>query len=300
MIETPQVTALAPWFGGKRTLASTIVGLIGKHSAYFEPFCGGLAVLFAKPESAQETINDLNTDIVNLASLLQDENSAVELYDRLSRTLVCESIMTDSKNYLKENPPFGDEFQQEPTQTRIDRAYWWFLGQWMGRNGVSGTAREDYQIAVRWTPGGGSPTTRWFNAVDALPWWHQRLRKAAILNSDGFEIIPKFSDSSDVVIYCDPPYVAQTRSGMMSGRKGSSYRHEFDASDHLKLALLLREFKRARIIVSYYDCEQVRELYDGWTFHEIKMEKLIARTSGKRDTVNEVLICNFNDRVLFN
>ena len=38
-----QIKALAPWFGGKRTLAPRIVAELGPHRAYWEPFCGSLA-----------------------------------------------------------------------------------------------------------------------------------------------------------------------------------------------------------------------------------------------------------------
>ena len=38
-----KIRALAPWFGGKRTLAPAIVQQLGKHTQYFEPFCGSMA-----------------------------------------------------------------------------------------------------------------------------------------------------------------------------------------------------------------------------------------------------------------
>ena len=66
-IEKPRISALAPWFGGKRTLAPAIVEELGPHTAYWEPFCGSCAVLFAKPPLAFEQINDLHGDLINLA-----------------------------------------------------------------------------------------------------------------------------------------------------------------------------------------------------------------------------------------
>lgn len=35
-----KIKALAPWFGAKRNLAPVIVGLLGEHRIYWEPFCG--------------------------------------------------------------------------------------------------------------------------------------------------------------------------------------------------------------------------------------------------------------------
>jgi len=51
---TGKIKAIAPWFGGKRTMASTIIQELGPHSQYFEPFCGSMAVLFAKPPAQKE------------------------------------------------------------------------------------------------------------------------------------------------------------------------------------------------------------------------------------------------------
>jgi DNA adenine methylase len=82
-----KITAIAPWFGSKRTLAPEIIRQLGPHSAYWEPFCGSMAVLLAKEPSAMETVCDLHGDLTNLAWVLQDEPSAIQLYDRLLRML---------------------------------------------------------------------------------------------------------------------------------------------------------------------------------------------------------------------
>lgn len=66
------ITAIAPWFGGKRNLAPAIVEELGPHRGYWEPFCGSLAVLLAKPRVSQETANDLHGDLINLARVLQE------------------------------------------------------------------------------------------------------------------------------------------------------------------------------------------------------------------------------------
>ena len=49
MIDAPAIKAIVPSFGGKRTLAPQIVAELGEHRAYWEPFCGSMAVLIAIP-----------------------------------------------------------------------------------------------------------------------------------------------------------------------------------------------------------------------------------------------------------
>ena len=39
------------YYGGKQQLASKIVSLLPEHKIYCEPFIGGAAVLFAKPQA---------------------------------------------------------------------------------------------------------------------------------------------------------------------------------------------------------------------------------------------------------
>ncbi len=144
--DAPAVTALVPWFGSKRTLAPTIVSELGQHRAYWEPFCGSMAVLLAKPPSASETVNDLNGDLVNLARVLKDPCEGPRLYRRLRRTLCCQEFVAEARQRLRTDV--------NPT----DRAYWFFLNSWLSMNGLAGSKAgmvHDRGIARRYTSGGG-------------------------------------------------------------------------------------------------------------------------------------------------
>lgn len=305
---TPEmkIKAVLPWFGGKRTMAPDIVEELGPHTQYFEPFCGSMAVLFAKAPSQKETVNDLHGDLVNLAHVLQDISTAEPLYERLGRTLMSEGLLDEARDMLGHDEP-------DATWGRhgaVDRAYWYFIASWMGRNGTAGTERLDYQIAVRWTKSGGSPTVRFRNAVDSIPAWHERLRNVVILRRDAFSILDRFEDCAGTAIYCDPPYPAETRSNVADsvqtkGGGGGRYLHEFKhgssalfaagEDDHAKLARILRQYKHARIIVSTYECARYRELFEGWTFIDKTRQKHLHAQNGRGarpKDAPEVLIIN--------
>lgn len=68
--------------GSKWRLAPKLVKLIPAHHSYVEPFFGSGAVLFNKPASNIETINDLDHDVVNLFRCIQCDA------DRLARTVM--------------------------------------------------------------------------------------------------------------------------------------------------------------------------------------------------------------------
>ena len=304
-------------FGGKRKLANAIAQELGKHTQYYEPFCSSMAVLFAKNPSQKETVNDLHGDLINLARVLQVQSLAEDLYDRCQRAIVSEGLLNDAKAYLKANP------LPDPDLNDVERAYWYFLSSWMSRNGTAGTKRVDYQLAVRWTCGGGSPTVRWRNVVQSIPWFHARLLNVVVLQRDAFDFIHKFEDKKGTAVYVDSPYTAKTREGYRGG-KGSDhqYVHEFNhaadhafkpgrmfkeqcdvcgntaqehKSDHERLRDVLAQYKHARIVVSYYDCEEIRELYDGWTFVKHTRQKHMHSAGGRGRRpreAKEVLIIN--------
>lgn len=289
------VKAILPWYGGKRTLAPDIVAELGEHTQYFEPFCGSMAVLFAKAPSQKETVNDLHGYATNLAKVIQYPKSAEDLYDRLQRVIMCEGILLDAQRWLEScGPDIGTD-----SGPYTEAAYWYFLASWMGRNGTSGTARQDYQLAVRWTKNGGSPTVRFRHAVDSIPWWHERLRNVVILRRDAFAILPKFEDVPGTAIYLDPPYMADTRSrNDGAGRYLYEFQHTenlLEADDHVRLCRIASSFRRARVVVSYYDCPQVRQAYAGWTFVSKARHKHLAVVSSRTQGVKEcpeILIIN--------
>jgi len=65
-MKTEIVKPVLRWPGGKRRLLKKLLPMIPPHICYCEPFIGGGAVLFAKPRSEVEVINDLNGDLVAL------------------------------------------------------------------------------------------------------------------------------------------------------------------------------------------------------------------------------------------
>jgi DNA adenine methylase len=247
-------------------------------------------VLLAKTPSPHETVNDLHGDLVNLARVLQHETAAPALYGHLQRALVSEDLLKQARKYLERPIKLSEEIHS----SQMERAYWYFLASWMGRNGVSGMDRIEYQLAVRWTAGGGTPTKRWLSAIESIPAWHRRLQNVVILNRDALTFIDRFEDKPHTAIYVDPPYVR-------GSREHGNYKHDFDAGSpmfgdaHGQLVDLLNGYKHARIVVSYYDCPRIRELYAGWTFIDCTMNKNLHAQNGRgarKKEAPEVLIVN--------
>lgn len=276
------INAIAPWFGGKRTLAPLIVSELGTHRAYWEPFCGSLAVLLAKPESHMETVNDLHHDLVNLARVIASDRWG-ELAEKLDRTLVHEDLVAEAAASAKRQGGIAKSVDAVD-EASIERAYWFFIGSWMGRNGFAGTPNQ-YGFSLRYTSTGGAAGFRFGSCVRSLGPWHDRLKKVLICNRNAIDLVEKIEDRKGTVIYCDPPYL----------HEGSKYTHTMDSSDHEKLAEKLRRFRLTRILVSYYEDDWLDDAYPGWTRIGASFRKGLAnatKRNAKKKDAPEVLLIN--------
>lgn len=288
-----KVSALVPWFGAKRQMADKIIAELGKHGAYFEPYCGSAAILFAKAKASQETVNDIHGDLINLARVVQDDAGAEQLFDRLSRTMFAEPLFDSAALEIVASDPPAAPYPIG--QKHIERAYVYFIVSWMGRNGAAGTKQAadggGNCMSVRWTPGGGGSGIRFKNVVDSIPDWFDRLRNVQILRRDAIEVIKEIEDDERTTIYVDPPYFKETR----GNGGGSTYLHDFDDKDHVELATELNRFKSARVVVSYYEEPRVSEFYEGWTYLRFDIQKNMVKSSKREkndEKAPEVLVIN--------
>lgn len=275
--ERPAIGSLLPWFGSKRTLAPRIVGELGKHRAYVEPFCGSMAVLFDKPPTGIEVVNDLHKELINLARVCRDPIKGPMFLRRIRRWSFHAGVCEDAKNSLK------------TSTTEVDRAVAYFAMSWLGMNGFSGTRTESTNVneCRRYTLlGGGYPSKRWQSASSSMIWIGRRLRSVDIRSECGIRLIERLADVAGQVMYVDPPYI----------EKGSAYLHDFIDQDHKTLARLLGRFQKTRVVVSYYAHPLLDELYRGWTRVDCTMTKNMVN-QGMRDAeveakAPEILLIN--------
>lgn len=280
------ITALAPWFGGKRTLAPEIIAELGPHRVYWEPFCGSMAVLLAKPPASMETVNDLHGDLINLARTIRHQRAGAQLYRRLRRTLLHQDIHAEAKANIGDTAHEVVTFDTGHVEhCDVQRAYDYFLLSWLGRNGMSGSASHNHTWCTRYTANGGHGAKRFAAAVDSIPAWRERMRQVTILRTDAFALLERIEDAPGTAIYCDPPYIV----------KGSKYVHDFGNGDHQRLAELLRRFRHTRVVVSYYAHPLLAQLYPQWTRREIEVSKALAHQGARTASdarATEVLLLN--------
>ena len=203
---------------------------------YLEPFCGSGAVFFKKNPGTVETINDIDSNIVNLFRVLRDQPDALrraleltpysrEEYD-LS-FLQCEDPVEKARRYM----------------VRTTQA----IGAKMYGNQKCGW-RNHKQMKI------GGTACKWGGIVNTIDAATERLRGdtkhlVQIEHMDALRLIESYNHS-DVLMYLDPPYVLSTRQGKL-------YSHEMSTGDQEKLLDLIAKSK-AKILISGYE----NELYE--------------------------------------
>ena len=60
------------WVGGKSRLRRHIIPLLPPHTCYVEPFAGAAWVLFGKPPSSVEVINDIDQELINFFRVIKE------------------------------------------------------------------------------------------------------------------------------------------------------------------------------------------------------------------------------------
>jgi len=186
---------LISYYGGKARIASKIVSYINKipHTVYVEPFCGGAAVLFAKPRSVvtnghhyREVINDTSDILISLY------RCAIECPDelalKLEATLFSQSDHARAKVICK-NP-------KDYTPIEIAWAYFVNVNCSFSKKLNSGWGTS--VIAC-------NSASTWQNRITSLKEKLDRLQSVHVSCEDALKCIDRW-DSPQSLIYCDPPY----------------------------------------------------------------------------------------------
>lgn len=260
------------WHGGKHFLAKRIVDLMPPHTTYLDAYAGGLNVLLAKPsEGISEYANDLNGDLMNFWSVLVNEDGFKKFLRWIETTPLSEQIFEESL--------------VNKTRSNAERAFWFFIRLRQSRQGLG----KDYCTPTsRRRRGMNENVSAWLSAVDGLPEIHQRLRRVEVWNRSAVEAIRKL-DGPDFFVYCDPPYLHETRSS--TGEYGQ---FEMNRENHTELLLTLAGM-RGKFLLSGY----LSKLYSdsatmfGWNCYKFDLPNN-ASSSSTKERKTECLWSNYN------
>lgn len=265
-----KVTAIAPWFGSNRMLASRFAEELDGCKWVGVPFAGGMSEL-AHIKARTILVNDIHRHVVNLARVIADPEMRPELIRRLDR----KAFHPDELKAAQQRCASA-----EPNGVDLDAATDYFVCVWMGRSHIAGINHEFMgRPSIRWNSNGGDSAVRYRSAVRGLVAWSKIMRRCTFETMDFAQFITRCEDAENHGIYCDPPFPGP----------GERYKFTLTPERHHELARILSAFKKTRVVCRFYDHPAVREMYPGihwnWTH-------LDGGRKQSNDKAPEVMIVN--------
>lgn len=230
--------ALMKYPGSKWSIAKWVISFFPQHHSYLEPFMGSGAVLFNKPRSHIETVNDLDGNVVNLFRWIREDP------ERLAREIYLTPYSREVYNRAFDEKP-EDSFQKAVNfYIRLN------MGHGFRTNGEKVGWKNDVQGRER-----SYASQDWCHLPEKIMQAAERLRGVQIEQMPATELIRRYN-YPNVLIYADPPY-------LLSTRHGKQYREEMSDADHVELLETILRHKGPAII-SGYECNLYNSMLAGW------------------------------------
>lgn len=257
------MNAVMKYPGAKWSIASWIISKFPQHHSYLEPFFGSGAVLFTKPRSNIETVNDLDGDVINLFRWIRED----------PERLASEIRWTPYAREVFEQAFAGMKAEKDPFRRAVNYYTYMMMGYGFRNTGNKTGWKIDVQGREK-----SYATNMWCDAPNKILQAAERLRGVQIENRPAVKLIERFN-FPNVLVYADPPYLMETR-------YGEQYRVEMTKQDHLDLLECLLRHKGPVLLSGYYS-----DLY-GETLKDWYMETTICRNQ-RADAAKECLWMNF-------
>lgn len=284
------------WVGGKKALRKLIYTMFPvQFDRYIEVFGGGGWVLFGKPPNLKrklEVYNDYNSNLANLfycvknrtcAFLLElgflplnsrDEFSIIRTFlekQEPDTTFLQEELTLAEQNL---SPPDYEEIRtillENAQMTDVKRAAAFFkLIRYSYGSGCTSFGCQPFDVR---------------KCFDAIWQASHRLSETVIENKD-FEALIRQYDRDSAFFYCDPPYYETE----------GHYEVVFRKEDHMRLRDTLKAC-RGKWMVSYNDCDFIRELYDGYYITAVTRLNNLAQRYESGCEFPEVIITNYDPK----
>ena len=243
---------------GKISLSDFIINNLPEKyedMTYVEPYCGAINILLNKKKSFVEIINDIDNDVMQIYRALRDEPK--EIIRRLNLCKYCEETFLRATKKTQ----FDDY---------LDHGVNEFILRRMSRGGFKKAFAIDKVGELN----------AWETVLKSLPDLAERLEEVYIFNKKAIDVIKSFN-SANTLVYCDPPYLHETRVSKQV------YKSEISTDDHIELAHCLNHFE-GKVMISGYASPLYNKLYKGWNISK----KAIVAQKDKEKKV-EILFKNF-------
>jgi DNA adenine methylase len=236
--------------GSKWSMASWIINHMPEHKTYLEPFFGSGAVFFNKGPSQIETLNDMDSSVVNLFKVIRDNPKELAVgieWNPFSREEYYSSYEFETGNEIEDARRFLVRCWQAIGAKTSDRTGWRSL---ISSNGPD-VAKE------------------WSKLPEKILLVAKRLKEAQIEHQPAVKLLERYK-RKEVLIYADPPYIIETRTKR-------HYKHEMTIEDHVELLEVLVAHPGPVILSGY-----AHHLYDDRLKHWKRETMDVAAEAGAK------------------
>lgn len=279
-LDSPEITRIEPkpflkWVGGKTALLSQITKHFPKQiDRYFEPFLGGGAVFFALKHrfpSLKAFLRDSNKDLINCYRIVRDR--PIELMRWLDHHQRAFEKNGDDYFYaVRAEHNLSDDLARAARIIFLNKTC--YNGLWRVN------AKGEFN-----TPVGSNKNPNLYSRENLLA--ASAALQGTQIEAEDFRQITNEAKRGDV-IYFDPPYIPISDYSDFKRYTADQFRE----SDQSSLAQAFQELhdKGCYAILSNSDHPRVRELYSGFSIHQVTAPRFINCKPGGRGNITELLI----------
>ena len=248
--------------GGKARLAPLLERIIRasgcKGCQYIEPYAGGAGAALALLRNDTVSsihINDASPAIAAFWRSVLEMNA--ELCDRVTNATLDVDTWRAQRSILA----------QGSTASILDLGFAAFYLNRTNRSGIigSGGVIGGLAQAGKWRMDARFDRDR---LVERIQWIGDHRERVRVTDYDALTLLADLDDFTDIFVYLDPPYY----------RKADRlYDHWYRPEDHAIVCGLVRRLSQPWV-VSYDDCPEIRQLYDGIRSCELSLTYSAARS----------------------
>ncbi|WKA63677.1 Dam family site-specific DNA-(adenine-N6)-methyltransferase [Pectobacterium aroidearum] len=264
------------WAGGKTRVLPDLRPHLPKGDCLIEPFVGGASV-FLNTDYRRYVLADINPDLINLYRVAVAD---AELLIRDAQSM----FMTGNteREYLGRRAEFNF-LRATGAGTALQLAV---LFLYLNRHGFNGLCR--YNQSGEFNVPFGRYRSPYFPANEIRLFAEKARDTEAIFRIATFSKTIACHASPDTVIYCDPPYLPISETANFTQYHTASFTAERHRSLSHALTCANRVFA-VKCVISNSDTPETREIYQGFEFHEIAVQRSISANAITRGAAKEVI-----------
>ena len=270
------------WLGGKTQLLTELKEIITpellEEHTYYEPFAGG-AALALDLEHPNTVINDLNSELINMYTVIRDNPEAL-----------IEVLKINQKNHSPEYYYYIRDLDRRPEFETISAVGKAARTIYLNKTCFNGLYRVNskgyFNSPIGRTSSGKTPDIVQEELIREMS---NYLKSVQFHNGSYSECLAGVTAGD--VVFLDPPYdtdEAIKSEGFVGYQKEGWTRKDLE---ELKMICDELSVRGCKIILTNNDTEFVRELFKDYNFREIEVKRSINR-DGKNRKGKELVIYN--------